>query len=73
MYQGGEHGCVNCYARPSHTCHGLSAGVGFESQQFFKPNAPKLFRDEFEKSSYRPNTIALGVNTDCHQAVERSE
>ena len=73
MYRGCEHGCIYCYARPSHTYLGLSAGLDFESRLFFKPNAPDLLRAELEKPSYKPKTIALGVNTDCYQPIERSE
>ncbi len=73
MYRGCEHGCVYCYARPSHTFLGLSAGLDFESRLFHKPNAPDLLRSELEKPSYKPKTIAVGVNTDCYQPIERSE
>lgn len=73
MYRGCEHGCVYCYARPSHTFLGLSAGLDFESRLFSKPNAPDLLRAELEKPSYTPETIAIGVDTDCYQPIERSE
>lgn len=73
MYRGCEHGCVYCYARPSHTFLGLSAGLDFESRLFYKPNAPDLLRAELEKPSYQPEPIALGSNTDCYQPIERSQ
>ncbi len=70
-YRGCEHGCVYCYARPSHAYMGLSAGRDFESKIFVKPNAAALLREEFTAPNYRPMTIALGANTDCYQPLER--
>ncbi|MEO0884203.1 MAG: PA0069 family radical SAM protein [Pseudomonadota bacterium] len=70
-YRGCEHGCVYCFARPTHSYHGLSAGLDFESKLFFKPNAPKLLRAALSKPEYRPRPIALGVDTDAYQPIER--
>jgi DNA repair photolyase len=70
-YRGCEHGCVYCYARPSHAYMGLSAGRDFESKIFVKPNAAALLREEFTAPTYVPKTIALGANTDCYQPLER--
>ena len=70
-YRGCEHGCIYCYARPSHGYLNLSPGVDFETRLFAKPEAAKLLRAELAKSSYRCSPIALGVNTDCYQPVER--
>jgi DNA repair photolyase len=70
-YRGCEHGCVYCYARPSHAYMGLSAGRDFESKIFIKPNAAALLREEFTAPTYKPMTIALGANTDCYQPLER--
>jgi DNA repair photolyase len=70
-YQGCEHGCIYCYARPSHAYHGLSPALDFETKLFAKINAPQLLRDRLSKTSYRPSTIGLGTNTDCYQPIER--
>ncbi len=70
-YRGCEHGCVYCFARPSHAFHGLSAGLDFESKLFFKPDGPALLRRELSRPSYVPKPIALGMNTDAYQPVER--
>ena len=70
-YRGCEHGCVYCFARPSHSFHGLSAGLDFESRLFYKPNAPELLRATLAKPNYRPRPIALGINTDAYQPIER--
>ncbi|MEO1476605.1 MAG: PA0069 family radical SAM protein [Pseudomonadota bacterium] len=70
-YRGCEHGCVYCFARPTHSYHGLSAGLDFESKLFFKPNGPDLLRATLAKPSYNPRPIALGVNTDAYQPIER--
>ncbi len=72
-YRGCEHGCVYCFARPTHAYQGLSAGLDFESRLFHKPNAPELLRQELSKPGYRPRPIALGVNTDAFQPVEREQ
>ncbi len=70
-YRGCEHGCVYCFARPSHSYHGLSPGLDFESRLFYKPNAPELLRTELSKPNYKPRPIALGINTDAYQPIER--
>jgi len=70
-YRGCEHGCVYCFARPSHAYQGLSAGLDFESKLFFKPNGPQLLRRELGRPGYIPRVIALGVNTDAFQPVEK--
>ena len=70
-YRGCEHGCVYCFARPSHAYQGLSPGLDFESRLFFKPNGPELLRRELSKPGYVPRVIALGVNTDAYQPVEK--
>jgi DNA repair photolyase len=70
-YRGCEHGCIYCFARPSHSYLGLSPGLDFESRIFAKINAPELLRQELGKASYVPEPIALGVNTDAYQPCER--
>ncbi|MGB8338577.1 MAG: PA0069 family radical SAM protein [Burkholderiales bacterium] len=70
-YQGCEHGCVYCYARPSHAYLDLSPGLDFESKLFAKPNAAGLLRAELAKPGYVCTPIALGGNTDCYQPIER--
>lgn len=69
--QGCEHGCVYCFARPSHEYLGLSAGLDFETKLFAKENAVELLRSEFSKRSYRPELITLGTNTDVYQPAEK--
>ncbi len=71
-YRGCEHGCVYCYARPSHAYMGLSPGLDFESKLFIKPNAAALLREELTAPNYTPRTIALGANTDPYQPIERT-
>jgi len=71
-YRGCEHGCVYCYARPSHAFIGLSPGLDFESKILRKANAAALLRAELDKPGYRCRTIALGVNTDAWQPAERN-
>ncbi|HEX5338646.1 MAG TPA: PA0069 family radical SAM protein [Gallionella sp.] len=70
-YRGCEHGCVYCYARPSHAYLNLSPGMDFESRLFAKPDAAKLLRAELAQPSYQCSPIALGVNTDSYQPIER--
>lgn len=70
-YRGCEHGCVYCFARPTHAYLGLSPGLDFESRLFHKPEAPALLRRELAKPGYRCAPIALGINTDAYQPVER--
>jgi DNA repair photolyase len=69
-YRGCEHGCVYCYARPSHAFHDLSPGLDFETKLFAKPDAAKLLRAEMAKPSYKPAPIAMGTNTDPYQPIE---
>lgn len=71
-YRGCEHGCVYCFARPTHSYLGLSPGLDFESRLFAKVNAPDLLRQELAKPSYLPQPIAIGVNTDAYQPCERA-
>lgn len=70
-YRGCEHGCIYCYARPTHSYLGLSPGLDFETRVFAKVNAPELLRRELAKTSYSPEPIALGMNTDAYQPCER--
>lgn len=70
-YRGCEHGCSYCFARPSHAYLNLSPGLDFETKIFAKTNAPELLRREFSRRGYRPEPIALGINTDAYQPVER--
>ncbi len=70
-YRGCEHGCVYCFARPTHAYMGLSAGLDFESKLFFKPDAAALLEKELSAPGYRPRTIAIGTNTDPYQPIER--
>ena len=70
-YRGCEHGCVYCFARPTHSFMGLSPGLDFESKLFAKPDAAKLLDRELSKEGYQPRTIAIGTNTDPYQPVER--
>jgi DNA repair photolyase len=70
-YRGCEHGCVYCFARPTHAYLGLSPGLDFESKLFMKPNAPELLEREFSAPDYSPKTIAIGTNTDPYQPIER--
>jgi DNA repair photolyase len=70
-YRGCEHGCVYCYARPTHSFLGLSPGLDFESRLFAKVNAAELLRKEIGKASYVPEVVAIGVNTDAYQPIER--
>jgi DNA repair photolyase len=70
-YRGCEHGCVYCFARPTHAYLGLSPGLDFESQLFMKPNAPELLERELSAPGYVPKIIAIGTNTDPYQPIER--
>ena len=70
-YRGCEHGCIYCFARPTHAFHDLSPGVDFETILFAKPDAPALLRAELMKPSYRCAPIAMGTNTDPYQPIER--
>lgn len=70
-YRGCEHGCVYCFARPTHAWLGLSPGLDFETKLFSKPDAAGLLREELARPGYVCRTIALGANTDAYQPVER--
>jgi DNA repair photolyase len=70
-YRGCEHGCIYCFARPTHAYLGFSAGLDFETEILHKPDAPALLRGELAARNYRPLPITLGTNTDCYQPVER--
>jgi DNA repair photolyase len=69
-YRGCEHGCIYCFARPSHAFHDLSPGIDFETKLFAKPEAAALLRAELAKPGYAPRSIALGTNTDPYQPIE---
>ena len=70
-YRGCEHGCIYCYARPTHAYQGLSPGLDFETKLFVKPDAPELLARELSAPGYEPRMIALGTNTDPYQPIER--
>ncbi|MGA1800838.1 PA0069 family radical SAM protein [Rhizobium sp. HT1-10] len=70
-YRGCEHGCIYCFARPTHAYMGLSAGLDFEAKLFAKPDAPKLLERELAKPGYEPKVIAIGTNTDPYQPIEK--
>ncbi len=70
-YKGCEHGCIYCYARPSHSYLDLSPGLDFETKIFYKPDAPEILKREFAAKNYQVFPITLGSNTDCYQPVER--
>jgi DNA repair photolyase len=70
-YRGCEHGCSYCFARPSHAYLNLSPGLDFETKIFAKTNAPELLRRELSRKGYQPSPIALGINTDAYQPLER--
>ncbi len=70
-YRGCEHGCVYCFARPTHAYMGLSPGLDFESRLFAKPDAPALLERELADRRYVPRTIAIGTNTDPYQPIEK--
>jgi DNA repair photolyase len=70
-YRGCEHGCVYCFARPTHAYMGLSPGLDFESKLFAKTNAAQLLEQELSAPAYKPRTIAIGTNTDAYQPIER--
>jgi len=69
-YRGCEHGCVYCFARPTHAYHDLSPGLDFETRLFAKPNAAELLRATLAKPKYRPRPLAMGTNTDPYQPIE---
>lgn len=70
-YRGCEHGCIYCFARPTHAFLGLSPGLDFESRILAKPDAPALLEKELRNPDYRPQPIAMGTNTDVYQPVEK--
>ncbi|MEO6717993.1 MAG: PA0069 family radical SAM protein [Novosphingobium sp.] len=69
-YRGCEHGCIYCFARPTHAFHDLSPGLDFETRLFAKPRAAQLLRETLAKRSYTPAPIAMGTNTDPYQPIE---
>jgi len=69
-YRGCEHGCIYCFARPTHAYHDLSPGLDFETRLFAKPDAARLLRATLAKPAYRPAPIAMGTNTDPYQPIE---
>src|ERR1041385_4949260 len=71
-YRGCEHGCIYCFARPTHAYLGLSPGADFESKLFMKPDAAKLLAKELSSPNYVPKVIAIGTNTDPYQPIERT-
>ena len=71
-YRGCEHGCVYCFARPTHAYLGLSPGLDFETKLLYKPEAARLLERELRKSSYQCKTMAMGTNTDPYQPVEKT-
>ena len=70
-YRGCEHGCIYCYARPTHEYLGFSAGIDFETKIMVKTNAPQLLRKELMSRNYQPDTIIVSGNTDCYQPAEK--
>jgi DNA repair photolyase len=69
-YRGCEHGCIYCFARPTHAFHDLSPGLDFETKLFAKPNAANLLRETLARPKYSPRPIAMGTNTDPYQPIE---
>ena len=72
-YRGCEHGCVYCYARPTHEYLGFSAGLDFETKIMVKDDAPELLRRELSSPKWKPQLVALSGNTDCYQPVEKQK
>jgi len=72
-YRGCEHGCVYCYARPSHEYLGFSAGLDFETKIIVKEDAPELLRKQLSSRAWKPQLVALSGNTDCYQPVEKQK
>jgi DNA repair photolyase len=70
-YRGCEHGCIYCFARPTHAFLGLSPGLDFEAKLFAKPDAPQLLEKELRSKNYHPQPIAIGTNTDPYQPIDR--
>ena len=71
-YRGCEHGCIYCYARPTHAYLGYSPGLDFETKLIFKPDVAEILEKELRKPGYTPRTLALGSNTDPYQPIERT-
>lgn len=71
-YRGCEHGCIYCFARPTHAYWDLSPGLDFETQLIAKPNGAPRLREAFDRRDYKPSPIALGVNTDAYQPLEKT-
>src|SRR4051812_12716052 len=69
-YRGCEHGCIYCFARPTHAYLGMSPGLDFESKLFVKPEAAELLEKELASPNYSPKVIAIGTNTDPYQPIE---
>jgi DNA repair photolyase len=69
-YRGCEHGCIYCFARPTHAFHDLSPGLDFETKLFAKPDAAKILREELAKPGYAVRSMAIGTNTDPYQPIE---
>ncbi|MEI9903429.1 MAG: PA0069 family radical SAM protein [Asticcacaulis sp.] len=72
-YKGCEHGCIYCFARPTHAYLDLSPGLDFETRIFRKPDAPQRLREELSHPGYKPGRLVLGINTDAYQPTERTE
>ncbi|HEY7217820.1 MAG TPA: PA0069 family radical SAM protein [Candidatus Binatia bacterium] len=72
-YRGCEHGCVYCYARPTHEYLGFSAGLDFETKIMVKEDAPALLRNQLSSGAWKPQLVALSGNTDCYQPVEKQK
>lgn len=70
-YRGCEHGCIYCFARPTHAYHDLSPGLDFETKLFAKPDAARLLRATLARPGYKPRPIAMGTNTDPYQPIEQ--
>lgn len=70
-YRGCEHGCIYCFARPTHAYLGLSPGLDFETKLYFKPEAAKLLDEELRRPGYKVERIQLGANTDTYQPIEK--
>ncbi|MEM9496091.1 MAG: PA0069 family radical SAM protein [Pseudomonadota bacterium] len=70
-YRGCEHGCIYCFARPTHAYMGLSPGLDFEARLFAKPSAAKLLANELSHPRYKPRAVAIGTNTDPYQPIEK--
>ena len=72
-YRGCEHGCIYCFARPTHAYLGMSPGLDFESRLFYKPQAAALLEKALSAKNYKVSPIAMGTNTDPYQPIEREQ